>query len=177
MNIPPLSKTKEAFRAFFEALAAGEVSDDIDPVAEFEGFHFYRGARSGLQKLPSVCVATIDFIPESTGFDSPLWKTTVVVFVDTPATSDADGTRQTSQTAHDAVVEALLAAFDVDAFLAFVNSENEDNRPEILQAGFNISEVLPPKGIQQFDDKAKCFCTTLHFPDVLVQNDDGDEAL
>lgn len=173
MNIPPLSKTKEAFRAFIAALAAGEVPD-VDPVAELDGFEFYRGARSGLQKIPSVCVSTLDFMPESTGPDSPLWHTTVILHVDTPATSDENGTRETSCDAHDAAVEALLRAFDVEKFVAFCNSENTDNRPELLQSGFHISEVNPPRGVQHYDPKMTSFCTVLTFSDVMVQDDDGD---
>ena len=168
-----LTKTKEAIRAYLESLA----------LPELNGYHFSRGLRTGLQKLPTVIVAVGGLKRDMESESSPLKCAMVAVFIETRAVQDNDRVLAGAEDAHDAaasvVYDALSPVFERDtprayhvaALRAFANSENTTSRPV---TGFWLGQFLEPEVVTGYDPERKTYLSKITLEKVPVMNNDGD---
>lgn len=162
-----ITKTKEVFRAFIESLA----------LAPLNGYHYLRGLRTGLQKLPTFIAACAGYDPAFENESSPLKYAQVALFVETRAFDERNNPVSTEDE-HDAAVAAVLDAIwpedgsdPGEALRAFANSENTTSRPV---RDFHLGNFLEPKVQTDMDHERRTFLTRIFLARVPVMNNDGD---
>ncbi len=169
-----ISKIKEGIAAYLASLA----------LPALNGYHFVRGLRTGLQKLPTIIVACGGAEPVDQDTASPEKFAMVTIFVETRAEQDVAGTLATSEDAHDEAVAAVLdatrplyrgetRAHHADALRAFVNSENTGSRPV---TDFHLGHFLEPKWRTGYNAEPgrPTYLTAIAWEKMPVMDSDGD---
>lgn len=135
------------------------------------GYNVHRGMRTGLQKLPSICVAVRKSSPTFDEMDSPVRSMEVDIIVDTLAIFTTAHDCSASEDAHFEAVESVEQSLLSSPVREFVNSENIINRPV---ANFCLDIYKTPILESGYDHQNKLFKSVLTFRRMDCMASDGD---